>query len=259
MWRAKWKGRKDVAVKILKTNSGMDREHFLSEAKLMKQCRHENLVSLFGVCTATDPIYIITEYMIQGDLLKYLQKGDGKKAQLNVLMDICAQVAKGMMFLEKCLIVHRDLAARNVLVGDLRGAIPMVRVADFGLAKVFNEDYSCYVAQPGGKLPIKWTAPEALLNNIFSVKSDVWSYGILLYEVVTRGEVPYPGMSNNEVVDKLKIGYRQPAPHNCPKEVYEIMKRCWAQDPDRRDTFEYLFNFFDDYFVSSCPTYLPLE
>lgn len=236
---------------MLKVNSGMTRDSFLAEAKIMKECRHKNLVSLLGVCTLEEPICILTEYMSNGNLLKYLQNGEGKTLEINVLIDMCAQVAKGMSYLEDNHIVHRDLAARNVLVGEKEGAIPSVRVADFGLAKMFNEDYAVYISQPGGKLPIKWTAPEALLNNTFSVKSDVWSYGILLYEIFTRGQTPYPGMTGGQVVDKLKDGYRMPCPQNCPDPLYEIMKRCWAQEPEKRDTFEYLFNFFDDYVVST--------
>lgn len=236
---------------MLKSDSGMTKEAFLSEAKIMKECRHKNLVSLFGIHTSEEPICILTEYMSNGDLLNYMKTGEGKSLDMNILIDMCAQIAKGMSYLEEHYIVHRDLAARNVLVGDKEGAIPAVRVADFGLAKMFNEDYSIYISQPGGRLPVKWMAPEALFTNTFSIKSDVWSYGILLYEVFTRGGTPYPGLSNGETADMLKVGYRLSCPKNCPEPLYEVMKRCWAQEPQNRDTFEFLFNFFDDYVVST--------
>ncbi|MCP9260894.1 Tyrosine-protein kinase [Dirofilaria immitis] len=183
--------------------------------------------------------------------------GEGNSLTLQALVDMCAQIANGMMYLEERKLVHRDLAARNVLVGDKISGVPVVKVADFGLARKLMEE-DIYEARTGAKFPIKWTAPEAATCGNFTVKSDVWSYGILLYEIITKGQVPYPGMHNREVIEQVELGYRMPAPRGCPDQIYtEVMLKCWDKIPDRRPTFDYLFHFFDDYFVSSQPSYVP--
>merc|ERR550532_328356 len=139
-----------------------------------------------------------------------------------------------MAYLEREKFVHRDLAARNVLVGDNNNC----KIADFGLAKVIEDDE--YSARKGAKFPIKWTAPEAAMYGKFTIKSDVWSFGILLVELVTRGQIPYPGMSNNEVLIQVEKGYRVPRPRMCPEELHDIMLECWKAEPIERPTFEYL-------------------
>ncbi|CAJ0927617.1 unnamed protein product, partial [Mesorhabditis belari] len=149
-----------------------------------------------------------------------------------------------MMYLEERKLVHRDVAARNVLVGEKISGVPVVKVADFGLARKLMEE-GIYEASTESKFPIKWTAPEAATYGNYTVKSDVWSYGILIYEMMTRGQDPYPGMPYSlELIRKVEHGYRMPLPRGCPGNIYtEVMLKCWEKNPERRPTFEYLYRY----------------
>ncbi|XP_060606256.1 proto-oncogene tyrosine-protein kinase Yrk-like [Ruditapes philippinarum] len=187
--------------------------------------------------------------MINYILLNYLREGDGRNLKFPEMVDMAGQIASGMAYLERNKKIHRDLAARNILVGDNN----IVKVADFGLAKIIEDDE--YNPKHGTKFPIKWTAPEAAMYQRFTIKSDVWSYGILLVELTTHGQVPYPGMSNREVLEQVPRGYRMPQPEKCSDHMYEIMLKCWDKKEELRPTFEYLWTFFDDYFVSTEPNY----
>lgn len=158
------------------------------------------------MCTDGEPIYIVTELMKHGSLLDYLHD-KGRALRLPQLVDMAAQIAAGMAYLEAQNYIHRDLAARNVLVGENN----ICKVADFGLARVIERENE-YTAREGAKFPIKWTSPEAAMLNRFSIKSDVWSFGVLLTEVITYGRIPYPGMNNAEVLQQVEKGYRMPIP-----------------------------------------------
>ncbi|XP_054158807.1 tyrosine-protein kinase fyna-like [Oppia nitens] len=241
-------GQAEVAIKKLKPGT-MSPKAFLEEAVVMRRCRHDKLVKLYGVCSRGQPLLIVTEYVCKGALLDYLRESpEGKQQKLPELVDMCAQVASGMSYLESIKLVHRDLAARNILVGNNNE----VKVADFGLARIIEEEE--YQARQGAKFPIKWTAPEAAIYGKFSTKSDVWSYGILLYEVITYGQIPYAGMQNREVLEKVsQHKYRLPKPVNieCPDSYYDMMMKCWDEVADNRPTFEYLYHFFEDYFVAT--------
>ncbi|XP_072301404.1 tyrosine-protein kinase FRK [Eucyclogobius newberryi] len=239
-----WNDTTAVAVKTLKPGS-MDPEDFLREAQFMKRLRHAKLIQLYAVCTMEEPIFIITELMRNGSLLEYLQMDKGNDLSFSDQIEMAAQVASGMAYLEQQNYIHRDLAARNVLVGENN----ICKVADFGLARVFmKENENVYEAKEGGKFPVKWTAPEAINDNIFSIKSDVWSFGILLYEIMTFGQTPYPGMTNYQVVQRILDDYRMPPPPKCPKLMYGIMNDCWKRDPQDRPTFETLQWKLEDFF-----------
>ncbi|XP_037541647.1 tyrosine-protein kinase SRK2 [Nematolebias whitei] len=246
-----WNGTTSVAVKTLKPGS-MDPIDFLQEAQIMKKLRHPKLIQLYAVCTTEEPIYIITELMKNGSLLEYLQKDRGTTLQITDQIEMAAQVAAGMAYLESQNYIHRDLAARNVLVGENN----ICKVADFGLARVFmKENENVYEAKEGCKLPVKWTAPEALHENRFTIKSDVWSFGILLYEIMTFGQTPYPGMSNMQAVQWLAKGRRMSCPPNCPTVLHKIMMNCWKENEQVRPTFETLQWQLEDYFDLDTSSY----
>ncbi|KAM4633694.1 tyrosine-protein kinase FRK [Polymixia lowei] len=246
-----WNDTTAVAVKTLKAGT-MDPQDFLREAQIMKRLRHPKLIQLYAVCTVEEPIYIITELMKHGSLLEYLQKDKGSKLRVSDQIEMAAQVAAGMAFLEVQNYIHRDLAARNVLVGENN----ICKVADFGLARVIMmESENVYEAKEGTKFPVKWTAPEAIHDNKFTVKSDVWSFGILLYEIMTYGQMPYPTMTNYQVVHKIPTGYRMSCPPNCPKVMYEIMTECWKENEQERPTFETLQWKLEDFFDMDITSY----
>ncbi|KAM9355280.1 tyrosine-protein kinase Lck isoform 2-T2 [Pholidichthys leucotaenia] len=228
-----------VAIKSLKMGT-MSVEAFLTEANMMKNLQHPNLVRLFAVVTQ-EPIYIVTEFMENGSLVDFLKTTEGTSLHVNTLIDMAAQVAKGMAFIEQKNYIHRDLRAANILVSQEL----ICKVADFGLARLIEDNE--YTAREGAKFPIKWTAPEAINYGTFSIKSDVWSFGILLTEIVTYGRIPYPGMSNPEVIQNLERGYRMPRPDDCPESLYSIMCLCWRESPEDRPTFEYLRSVLEDF------------
>ncbi|KAF6716086.1 Tyrosine-protein kinase HCK [Oryzias melastigma] len=242
VWMGFYKNTQKVAIKTLKEGT-MEPEAFLQEANLMKQLQHDRLVRLHAVVTK-EPILIVTEYMVNGSLLDFLKSDEGQKLKMNKLIDMSAQIAEGMAYIEKKNYIHRDLRAANILVSETLHC----KIADFGLARIIETEYT---AQEGAKFPIKWTAPEAINFGTFTIKSDVWSFGILLTEIITYGRIPYPGMTNPEVVMSLDKAYRMPRPDDCPVELYDIMMMCWRQRPEERPTFEFLQNILNDFFIAT--------
>jgi fyn-related kinase len=241
VYKGLWNKKTWVAIKTLKADAA-EMEEFLKEVKVMKNLVHPKLVQLYGVCTVGKPMFIVTELMKNGALLDYLRSAEREDLTIIDLVDMAAQVAEGMAFLEKNNYIHRDLAARNVLVGEDN----IVKVADFGLARAIPDEM--YEAKIGAKLPIKWTAPEALSHNKYTIKSDVWSFGILLTELVTYGAMPYVGKTNAEATTFVENGGRMPCPSDCPENLYELMLQCWHKDPMKRPTFEILHNQLESFF-----------
>ena len=242
IWAGTWNGTTPVAVKTLKPGS-MTLNDFLTEAHTMMKLLHEKLIKLYGVCTQEEPFYIVTELMKHGNLLNYLTKGEGQNLKLPNMIDIGAQVADGMTYLESQHCIHRDLAAWSIQVGEGN----VIKIGGFGLAHLLVNDY--YSGEKE-KLPFRWTAPEVIILNKFTIKSDVWSFGVFLTELVTHGRKPYPGMTNDEVMTQVTQGYHMPQPIGCPDPLYQIMLECWKTDPAERPTFENL-KYQLEYFVST--------
>ncbi|KAK4291131.1 hypothetical protein Pmani_036017 [Petrolisthes manimaculis] len=229
-----------VAIKTLR-NGTMSKEQFLEEAHIMKNLSHPNIVILEAVCTLREPFLIVIEFMPDGNLLDYLRSDDHGPLEVPHHVYIVAQVAAGMAYLEERRLMHRDLAARNVLMGPSL----QCKVADFGLARICADEY--YVVKEGAKFPVRWTAPEAITHQKFTIKSDVWSFGILMFEVVSAGAIPYPGMDNMDVMQFVTSGQRIGQPSECDLPLYELMLRCWEELPHVRPTFVFLQDFLHNY------------
>nr|XP_028599273.1 tyrosine-protein kinase CSK isoform X2 [Podarcis muralis] len=218
-----------VAVKCIKNDATA--QAFLAEASVMTQLRHSNLVQMLGVIVEEKGgLYLVTEYMAKGSLVDYLRSRGRSVLGGECLLKFSLDVCEAMAYLEANNFVHRDLAARNVLVSEDN----IAKVSDFGLTKEASS------TQDTGKLPVKWTAPEALREKKFSTKSDVWSFGILLWEIYSFGRVPYPRIPLKDVVPRVEKGYKMESPDGCPQIVYEVMKKCWTLDPAHRPAFHQL-------------------
>ncbi|XP_052058622.1 uncharacterized protein LOC127698929 [Mytilus californianus] len=254
-----------VAVKMLKDNADvLLKQDFLKEIALMKTIgKHANIVGMLGCCTLQDPVCLVVEHLPHGDLKTYLSKMrktvEMKEEEVyyinrNVdlpnpadLLSFGRQIAVGMEFLSSKGFVHRDLAARNVLVGNDK----IIKIGDFGLTRfVFNDQV--YINRNGGKFPLKWMAIESIEFLRFSAQSDVWSFGIVLFEIVTLGGTPYPNIDPIDLLEFLKNGRRIERPENCSEELYQIMMLCWEQFPSCRPTFSALKEMLESMMLDSC-------
>nr|ABG00201.1 FGFR1 [Paracentrotus lividus] len=259
-----------VAVKMLKANA-MDREFsdLISELAMMKMIgKHPNIINLLGCCTQEGPPYVIVEFAHHGNLRDFLRSRrppeEYEKSILLTssqtltnkdLMSMAYQVSRGMAFLASKKCIHRDLAARNVLVTEDFE----MKICDFGLARdIHYIDF--YRKTTDGRLPVKWMAPEALFDRMFTTQSDVWSFGILLWEIMTLGGTPYPSVPVEQMFDYLRSGKRLEKPQNTSLEIYHIMCECWRTSPGQRPNFSELVEDLDRIIsVSSNQDYLDLE
>ncbi|XP_035998075.1 ephrin type-B receptor 2 isoform X1 [Fundulus heteroclitus] len=232
-----------VAIKTLKAGyTERQRRDFLSEASIMGQFDHPNIIHLEGVVTKSSPVMIITEFMENGSLDSFLRQNDGQFTVIQ-LVGMLRGIAAGMKYLCEMNYVHRDLAARNILVNSNL----VCKVSDFGLSRFLEDDTSdpTYTSSLGGKIPIRWTAPEAIQYRKFTSSSDCWSYGIVMWEVMSYGERPYWDMSNQDVINAIEQDYRLPAPMDCPSALHQLMLDCWQKDRNSRPKFSQIVSTLD--------------
>ncbi|CAK1587076.1 unnamed protein product [Parnassius mnemosyne] len=229
----------EVAVKTCRVALPEEQKRtFLQEGRILKQYQHPNIVRLIGIAVQKQPIMIVMELVPGGSLLTFLRTRAGALGP-RPLLAMCRDAAAGMRYLESKNCIHRDLAARNCLVADDH----TVKISDFGMSREEEE----YIVSGGMKqIPIKWTAPEALNFGKYTSLCDVWSYGVLMWEIFSKGDTPYAGMSNSRAREKIDTGYRMPAPEGCSEEVYALMLRCWEYEAEKRPHFHQIYTIIDN-------------
>ncbi|XP_010864158.1 tyrosine-protein kinase ITK/TSK isoform X1 [Esox lucius] len=231
--QGQWRGHR-VAVKMVREGA-MSEEDFKEEARVMTMLSHCKLVQLYGVCTQQSPMCLLFEFMEKGCLLDYIKAQKGHLSQ-DTLLGMCLDVSEAMAYLESNNFIHRDLAARNCLVSKNNE----VKVSDFGMTRFVLDDQ--YTSSQGSKFPFKWSSPEVIKYSKFSSKSDVWSFGVFMWEVYTEGRLPYENQTNSEVVDSLNAGLRLLKPRLAPEAVYILMEWCWKEKPEQRPSFTLLLH-----------------
>uniref|UniRef100_A0A8C9D0S2 Protein tyrosine kinase 7 (inactive) n=1 Tax=Panthera leo TaxID=9689 RepID=A0A8C9D0S2_PANLE len=244
-----------VLVKSLQSRDEQQQLDFRREFEMFGKLNHANVVRLLGLCREAEPHYMVLEYVDLGDLKQFLRISQSKDEKLKSQplstkqkVSLCTQVALGMEHLSNNRFVHKDLAARNCLVSAQR----QVKVSALGLSKdVYNSEYYHFRQ---AWVPLRWMSPEAILEGDFSTKSDVWAFGVLMWEVFTHGEMPHGGQADDEVLADLQAGKaRLPQPEGCPSKLYRLMQRCWALSPKDRPSFSEIANTLGDNPADSKP------
>ncbi|XP_043112511.1 tyrosine-protein kinase ITK/TSK [Puntigrus tetrazona] len=233
VWKGSWNDMQ-VAVKTVREGF-MSEEEFKEEAQVMMKLSHNKLVQLHGVVTQRSPMYLVFEFMENGCLTDFLRARKGSFSQ-EFLLGMCLDVSEGMAYLESSNFIHRDLAARNCLVSEDN----VVKISDFGMTRFVLDDQ--YTSSIGSKFPVRWSSPEVIKFGKYSSKSDVWSFGVFMWEVYSEGRVPYDSRSNAEVVETLNAGLRLLRPRLCPQSVYGLMQWSWKEKPEDRPSFALLLH-----------------
>ncbi len=225
-----------VAVKVLKVGATSQvKKEFFREAALMNAFDHPNILKLYGVCINQEPLCMVFEFMERGDLNEFLRQNSPNQSFLGLsneqLVEFCIEISAGLEYLAQNHYVHRDLATRNCLVNSTF----RIKIADFGLSQdVYSSDY--FTLGDAEMLPIRWMPPEAILYSKFTTQSDVWSYGVVMWEIFSFGIQPYFTMTNEAVVQHVRDGNVMSCPDSCPPELYDLMIDCWVMDSTQRPT-----------------------
>lgn len=244
---------KTVAVKTVRTsNSSVELLALLSEFQLLQEVSHANVIKLLGACIRGEPPLLIIEYCCYGSLRSYLRLSrkleQGGDLEIEGVEPVTAkdvlsflwQTAKGMAYLADVKLVHRDLALRNVLLAEGK----VCKISDLGLTRDVYED-DAYLKKSKDRVPVKWMSPESLADHVYTTKSDVWSFGVVGWEIITLGSTPYPGISPQNLYHLLKNGYRMQRPENCSSEIYSLLEACWDENPLMRPSFKVLASQFE--------------
>uniref|UniRef100_A0A8D2LAB5 non-specific protein-tyrosine kinase n=1 Tax=Varanus komodoensis TaxID=61221 RepID=A0A8D2LAB5_VARKO len=219
-----WLNQMKVAIKTIRPGA-MSEEDFIEEAQVMMKLSHPKLVQLHGICMQHTPMCLVFEFMEYGCLSDYLRRQRGSFSKED-LLGMCQDVCEGMTYLEQASVIHRDLAARNCLVGEFH----VVKVSDFGMSRYVLDDQ--YTSSMGTKFPVRWSAPEVFSYNRYSTKSDVWSFGVLMWETFSEGRLPYENKTNAEVVEEISAGARLYKPRLASNTIYKLMQCCWSEVSD---------------------------
>ncbi|XP_070499591.1 uncharacterized protein Ret isoform X3 [Chironomus tepperi] len=255
-----------VAVKTIKTKSNsVELLALLSEFQLLQELSHPNVIKLVGACIKSEPPLLIIEYCCFGSLRSYLRLSRKleEAGELNIdgvepvtatdVLSFSWQICKGMSYLADIKLVHRDLAARNVLLAEGR----VCKISDFGLTRDVYED-DAYLKKSKDRVPVKWMSPESLADHVYTAKTDVWSFGVVGWEIITLGATPYPGIPPQNLYHLLRSGYRMERPENCSPEIYMLLEACWADDPMKRPSFKALATKFES-LLGKCAKYLDVD
>lgn len=235
-----WKGKyNSIEIAIKRPVLGASSSEILAEIHILKKLMHSNLVTMVDATTTGEPVYMVLEYMSNGNLENYLRNNNPLLLHQQVF--VVKQLANGLEYLQENLCIHRRIRVDNILVGENLKC----KISDFSLAVVLQNYKEEFLCEKTLKLRVKWCAPEVLKEHRFCLKSDVWAYGILLWQIIANGSDPYPGLTIEEAQQHICSGTHMPRPHNCLGKFYTLMLDCWKLDPWTRPTFESLSDLLD--------------